>query len=813
MSEYNFTQIEQQAQKYWRKNNSFKAVEDKNKEKFYCLSMLPYPSGTLHMGHVRNYTIGDVIARYQKMQGKNVLHPMGWDAFGLPAENAAIKHKKSPYEWTKSNIAYMRSQLDSLGFSFDWSREVATCDEDYYKWEQWFFIQLYKKGLAYRKNSVVNWDPVDQTVLANEQVVDGRGWRSGALIEKKEIPQWFLKITDYADELLKDINQLDGWPEAVKTMQTNWIGKSKGLTVKFKIQNSDQEIEVFTTRPDTLMGVSYLGIAPEHPLALEEAKTNSQLKSFIEECKKISTMEADLATQEKKGFRTSIKVTHPISGESVDVWVANFVLMGYGSGAVMSVPAHDQRDWEFAQKYNIALKQVIKPSDNKSKLDLDREAFTEKGILINSGEFDGLNFKTAYQAIKKYLFDNDKGYETTNFRIHDWGISRQRYWGCPIPMIHCNDCGLVPEKEENLPVKLPINVTLTEAGSPLKDMPEFLNVVCPNCGKPATRETDTFDTFFESSWYYARYTCPTADKMLSEEANYWLPVDKYIGGIEHAIMHLLYARFFHKLMRDQGLVSSDEPFKNLLTQGMVLKDGAKMSKSKGNTVDPQELINKYGADTVRLFSMFAAPPEQSLEWSETGVDGANKFLRKIYNYAYTNKEVLAKNITIDVTKLSKNDKKARYEIYANLKQAIFDFDKSQFNTVVSACMKILNTLNNYDNLSDSVKLEGFSILLRILSPFTPHICHYLWQETGLGEDILHTQFPTVDNKALEKDDFLLVVQINGKVKAKLELDASLTKEQVEQEVLDDEHIKTLIEDRQIIKVIYVPQKLINIVVK
>ncbi|AJI53360.1 leucine--tRNA ligase [Francisella philomiragia] len=813
MSEYNFTQIEQQAQEYWRENDSFKATEDKNKEKFYCLSMLPYPSGTLHMGHVRNYTIGDVIARYQKMQGKNVLHPMGWDAFGLPAENAAIKHKKSPYEWTKSNIAYMRSQLDSLGFSFDWSREIATCDEDYYKWEQWFFIQLYKKGLAYRKNSVVNWDPVDQTVLANEQVVDGRGWRSGALIEKKEIPQWFLKITDYADELLKDINQLDGWPEAVKTMQTNWIGKSKGLTVKFKIQNSDKEIEVFTTRPDTLMGVSYLGIAPEHPFALEEAKTNSQLKSFIDECKRISTMEADLATQEKKGFKTSIQAIHPISGETVDVWVANFVLMGYGSGAVMSVPAHDQRDWEFAQKYNIALKQVIKPSDNKSKLDLDKEAFTEKGILINSGEFDGLNFKSAYQAIKKYLFDNDKGYETTNFRIHDWGISRQRYWGCPIPMIHCNDCGLVPEKEENLPVKLPTNVTLTEAGSPLKDMPEFLNVECPNCGKPATRETDTFDTFFESSWYYARYTCPTADKMLSEEANYWLPVDKYIGGIEHAIMHLLYARFFHKLMRDQGLVTSDEPFKNLLTQGMVLKDGAKMSKSKGNTVDPQELIDKYGADTVRLFSMFAAPPEQSLEWSDTGVDGANKFLRKVYNYAHTNKEILAKNITIDLTKLSKNDKKARYEIYANLKQAIFDFDKSQFNTVVSACMKILNTLNNYDNLSDSVKLEGFSILLRILSPFTPHICHYLWQEIGLGEDILHTQFPTVDDIALEKDEFLLVVQINGKVKVKLELDASLTKEQVEQEVLSDEQIKTFIEDKQIIKVIYVPQKLINIVVK
>ncbi|AIT08697.1 leucine--tRNA ligase [Candidatus Francisella endociliophora] len=813
MSEYNFTQIEQDAQKYWRDNESFKAVEDKNKEKFYCLSMLPYPSGTLHMGHVRNYTIGDVIARYQKMQGKNVLHPMGWDAFGLPAENAAIKHKKSPYEWTKSNIAYMRSQLDSLGFSFDWSREVATCDESYYKWEQWFFIQLYKKGLAYRKNSVVNWDPIDQTVLANEQVVDGRGWRSGALVEKKEIPQWFLKITDYADELLKDIDQLDGWPDAVKTMQTNWIGKSKGLTVKFKIENSDQEIEVFTTRPDTLMGVSYLGIAPEHPLALEEAKTNPELAAFIDECKKLSTMEADLATQEKKGFKTSIKVTHPISGETVDVWVANFVLMGYGSGAVMSVPAHDQRDWEFAQKYSIPLKQVIESNDKKLKIDLEKEAFTEKGILVNSSELNGLNFKKAYQAIKKYLFDNDKGYETTNFRIHDWGISRQRYWGCPIPMVHCDDCGVVPEKEENLPVKLPTDVTLTEAGSPLKDMPEFLDVACPRCSKPARRETDTFDTFFESSWYYARYTCPTADRMLSDEANYWLPVDKYIGGIEHAIMHLLYARFFHKLMRDEGLVTSDEPFKDLLTQGMVLKDGAKMSKSKGNTVDPQELIDKYGADTVRLFSMFAAPPEQSLEWSETGVDGANKFLRKVYNYAYTNKEILTKNVTIDTKVLSKDDKKARYEIHVNLKQAIFDFDKSQFNTVVSACMKILNTLNNYDDLSNSVKAEGFGILLKILSPFTPHICHHLWQEIGLGDDILHTHFPTVDDNALEKDEFLLVVQINGKLKAKLELDASLSKEQIEESVLADEGVKSFIVDKQIVKVIYVPQKLMNIVVK
>lgn len=812
MNEYNFNQIEKAAQKYWQENKSFEAKENPDKEKFYCLSMLPYPSGTLHMGHVRNYTIGDVIARYQTMQGKNVLHPMGWDAFGLPAENAAIKHKKSPYEWTKSNISHMKEQLSSLGFSFDWSREIATCDEDYYKWEQWFFIQLYKKGLAYRKNSVVNWDPVDQTVLANEQVVDGRGWRSGALVEKKEIPQWFLKITNYADELLNDIQKLEGWPEAVKTMQTNWIGKSKGLTVKFNLKDSNEALEVFTTRPDTLMGVSYLAIAPEHPFALEQAKINSKINNFIEECRHTSTMEADLSTQEKKGIKTSLKVIHPISNEEVDVWIANFVLMGYGTGAVMSVPAHDQRDWEFAQKYNIHLKQVIESEDKNIKIDLTKEAFTEKGILINSSEFNSLNFKKAYQAIKKYLFDNNKGYETTNFRIHDWGISRQRYWGCPIPMIHCDSCGIVPEKEENLPVKLPTNVTLTEAGSPLKTMSEFLETSCPKCGSKATRETDTFDTFFESSWYYARYTCPTANKMLDEKANYWLPVDKYIGGIEHAIMHLLYARFFHKLMRDEGLVISDEPFTNLLTQGMVLKDGAKMSKSKGNTVDPQELIDKYGADTVRLFSMFAAPPEQSLEWSDTGVEGANKFLRKVWNYAQTNKDILPSNI--DLNSLSKTDKKARYEIYSNLKQAIFDFDKSQFNTVVSACMKILNTLNDYDDtLSENVKAEGLSILLRVMSPFTPHISHQLWQELNFGENILISEFPKVDENALEKDDFLLVVQINGKVKAKLELASSLSKEEIEKEVSVQDIIKNSINGKQIVKIIYVPQKLMNIVIK
>ena len=738
---------------------------------------------------------------------------MGWDAFGLPAENAAIKHKRSPYEWTKSNISYMKKQLESLGFSFDWSREIATCDESYYKWEQWFFIKLYKKGLAYRKNSIVNWDPVDQTVLANEQVIDGRGWRSGALVEKKEIPQWFLKITDYADELLNDIQKLKGWPDAVKTMQTNWIGKSKGLTIKFKIKDSDDYIEVFTTRPDTIMGVSYLAIAPEHPLALEEAKTNLELENFIKECKKSSTMESDLATQDKNGFKTSIKTIHPISGEEVNIWVANFVLMGYGTGAVMAVPAHDQRDWEFAKKYNISIKQVLNSKDKKTKVDLDKGAFTEKGILMNSLEFDGLNFKQAYKEIKKYLVDNYKGHETVNFRIHDWGVSRQRYWGCPIPMIHCDKCGVVPEKEENLPVKLPTDVTLTAAGSPLKDIPEFLETTCPICGGKAHRETDTFDTFFESSWYYARYTCPDANKMLDDEANYWLPVDKYVGGIEHAIMHLLYARFFHKLMRDEGLVTSDEPFKNLLTQGMVLKDGAKMSKSKGNTVDPQKLIDKYGADTVRLFSMFAAPPEQSLEWSETGVEGAHKFLRKVFNYAQANQKDISKDFTINIDKLSQNDKKLRFEIHSNLKQATFDFEKTQFNTVVSACMKILNALNGYENSSCEVKSEGFIILLKLLSPFTPHICHYLSLELGLDDDFLNSKFPLVDENALKKDEFLLVVQINGKLKAKIELAANLSKQEIESAVLNDKHIKSFIADKEVVKVIYVPQKLMNIVIK
>lgn len=803
---YDFTQLEKQIQAFWQDNQSFKAVKDTSKEKFYSLSMLPYPSGTLHMGHVRNYTLGDVVSRYQRMLGKNVLQPMGWDAFGLPAENAAIKHQKAPADWTYSNIAYMKKQLQSLGFGYDWDREIATCDDSYYKWEQWFFIELYNKGLVYRKNSVVNWDPVDQTVLANEQVIDGRGWRSGAMVEKKEIPQWFVKITDYANELLQDLDKLKGWPDAVKSMQTNWIGKSEGTTVTFDVD--DTKLDVFTTRPDTLMGVTYLAIAAEHRLALQAAQDSAEIANFIKQCQQTSTMEADLATQEKLGIKTPFYANHPITGDKVEIWIANFVLMSYGTGAVMSVPAHDERDWEFAHKYNIPLKQVIKTTEGNT--DLSKGAITEKGILINSSQFNGLDFDTAFAKIAAYLIANNKGEITTNFRIRDWGVSRQRYWGCPIPMIHCAHCGIVPEKKENLPVKLPQDVTLTGATSPLKIMPEFHETTCPQCGSKATRETDTFDTFMESSWYYARYTCPTANKMLDDEANYWLPVDQYIGGIEHAIMHLLYARFFHKLMRDAGLVTSNEPFTNLLTQGMVLKDGAKMSKSKGNTVDPQALIEQYGADTVRLFSMFAAPPEQSLEWSDSGVEGAHRFLKKIWGYIHANHNKINPQSTLSTETLSNDDKKVRFEIYSVLKQALFDFDKMQFNTVVSACMKIFNSLQN---ASDSrVITEGVSILLRLLAPFTPHIAQALWSEFHFGDNILEARFPQIDQQALVSDNFTLVVQVNGKLRTKIDVSSKLNAKEIETMVIADEIVSKFLEGKTIKKAIYVPKKLMNLVI-
>ena len=807
MSQYNFKEIEKNAQTYWQENKTFEVTEDQSKEKYYCLSMLPYPSGSLHMGHVRNYSLSDVIARYQMMLGKNVLHPIGWDAFGLPAENAAIKHKKPAAEWTYQNIEHMKNQFKSLGLGYAWQREFATCTPEYYRWEQWFFIKLYEKGLAYRKNSVVNWDPVDQTVLANEQVIDGRGWRSGALVEKKEIQQWFLKITDYADELLKDIDQLEGWPEAVRIMQTNWIGKSKGLDIKFSVKDKNETLEVFTTRPDTLFGVSYLAIAAEHPLAIEAAKNNDQIKAFIDQCKQTSTMEADQATIEKKGIDTAFKAINPLNGEEVPIWIANFVLMSYGTGAVMSVPAHDERDHEFALKYNLPLKPVIKPANNKTH-NFNQSAYTEYGILENSAEFNGLDFQASYQAIKTKLENDNQGKETINFRLHDWGVSRQRYWGCPIPMIHCNDCGIVPEKEENLPVVLPENVNLSEVGSPLKSIDSFYKTSCPKCGKDAHRETDTFDTFIESSWYFARYACPDANKMLDERANYWLPVDQYVGGIEHAILHLLYARFFYKAMRDLGLVKSDEPFKNLLTQGMVLKDGAKMSKSKGNTVDPQELIEKYGADTVRLFSMFAAPPEQSLEWSDQGVEGAYRFLKKVYLFAIENKDKISQ--TFNFESLSKDDKAIRYEIHNTLKQALFDLSRNQFNTVVSAAMKIFNSLSK--SKTESIISEGLSILIRLLAPITPHISHELYKELNFGQDILKSSFPKPDSSALIAEEMTLIIQVNGKVRAKMTVDATLEKDAVEKLALSQENVTKFTAEKSIHKVIYVPKKLVNIVV-
>ncbi|MCF6776416.1 leucine--tRNA ligase [Thiotrichales bacterium 19X7-9] len=814
MSEYNFKLIEQNARDYWQNNKTFEVKEDHTKEKYYCLSMLPYPSGSLHMGHVRNYSLSDVITRYQMMLGKNVLHTMGWDAFGLPAENAAIKHKKPAAQWTYNNIKQMKTQLKSLGFGYDWSREIATCHPEYYRWEQWFFIKLYEKGLVYRKNSVVNWDPVDQTVLANEQVIDGRGWRSGALIEKKEIPQWFIKITDYTDELLKDMDQLDGWPEAVKIMQTNWIGKSKGLNITFDIKDHNQQIEVFTTRPDTLFGVSYLAIAPEHPIAIEASENNPEIMQFRENCRHMSTMEADQATIEKKGIDTGIKAIHPLSGKEIPIWIANFVLMGYGTGAVMSVPAHDQRDWEFAQSYYLPIKPVIHYED-KHEHNFNQSALTDYGILENSSEFDGLNFDEAYQAIKLKLEENNHGSETINYRLHDWGISRQRYWGCPIPMIHCQNCGIVPEKEENLPVVLPEDVTLTEAGSPLKSIDSFYHTTCPSCGNQAHRETDTFDTFMESSWYYARYTCPHANQMLNNEANYWLPVDQYVGGVEHAILHLLYARFFHKAMRDMGLVTSDEPFKNLLTQGMVLKDGAKMSKSKGNTVDPQALIDQYGVDTARLFSLFAAPPEQSLEWSDQGVEGAHRFLKKLYSFSEQHQAMLKSlnQQSVDSSwhnQLSKDDKTIRYEIHSTLKQATFDMSRNQFNTVVSAAMKILNALLKVEN--EYLIYEGLSILLRLLSPITPHITHHLWQINNFGENILNAAWPKPDSNALIADEMTLIVQVNGKVRAKITVDAQMDKEQVEAIALSQENVMRFTSEKPIHKVVYVPKKLVNIVV-
>ncbi len=811
--QYNPQVVEEQTQQHWDDNKVFEVVEDNSKEKFYCLSMFPYPSGRLHMGHVRNYTIGDVISRYQRMQGKNVMQPMGWDAFGLPAENAAIKNNVPPAGWTRENITYMKKQLKRLGFGYDWNRELATCTPQYYRWEQWFFTKLFEKGMVYKKTAPVNWCPNDMTVLANEQVIDGCCWRCDTEVERKEIPQWFMKITDYAQQLLDDLDQLDGWPDQVRAMQRNWIGRSEGVQVQFTVNG--EPLKVFTTRPDTLMGVSYVAVAPEHPLALAAAKNNAPLATFIEQCKNIETSEAAMETMEKRGVDTGLKAIHPISGDEVPVFAANFVLMGYGDGAVMAVPAHDQRDWEFAHKYDLPIKQVI-ASKNDAEVDLSSAAFTDKGVLINSGDFNGLHFQAAVDAIAARLSEQGKGEKQINFRLRDWGVSRQRYWGAPIPIINCADCGAVPVPQDQLPVVLPEEVVLDGVSSPIKKMAEFIETTCPKCGGKAERETDTFDTFMESSWYFARYTCAdNGEAMLDERAKYWLPVDQYVGGIEHAILHLLYSRFFHKLLRDFGLVDGDEPFKKLLTQGMVLKDGTKMSKSKGNTVDPQALIERYGADTVRLFTMFAAPPEQSLEWNDSGVEGANRFLKRLWNLVNENHPLIsAWNGRYDWAKSDKAVKQARGELHRILDQANRDFAKYQFNTVVAAGMKMVNTLTSLDKQlagAEAVLAEGADMLLRLLAPIVPHVTHQLWCSLGRDGDILTAPWPVADAQALVRDTLELVVQVNGKLRAKIEVAADADKQSIEAQAITDENVMRFLEEKEIRKVIVVPGKLVNIV--
>ena len=813
--EYSPADIEAEVQQHWQQAKTFRAVEDDSKEKYYCLAMFPYPSGQLHMGHVRNYTIGDVIARYQRMQGKNVLQPMGWDAFGLPAENAAIKNKIPPAAWTYDNIDYMRGQLQRLGLGYDWERELATCTPEYYRWEQWLFTRLFEKGLVYKKTAAVNWCPVDNTVLANEQVIDGCCWRCDTEVEKREIPQWFMKITDYAEQLLDDLDQLDGWPEQVKTMQANWIGRSEGLQIEFDIADSESSLAVYTTRPDTLMGVTYLAVAAEHPLSLKAAESNPELQAFVDECRKMETSEAAMETADKKGVSTGIMATHPITAEQVPVWAANFVLMGYGTGAVMSVPAHDQRDYEFAHQYGLAIKQVIEPANDES-CDLTAAAFTDKGCLVNSGQFDGLSSQDSFDAIAKALEQRNKGERQVNYRLRDWGVSRQRYWGTPIPIINCPDCGAVPVPEADLPVRLPEDVIVDGSGSPIKSMPEFYQCPCPKCGADAERETDTFDTFFESSWYYARFTCPdNTESMLDERAKHWLPVDQYIGGIEHAVLHLLYARFFHKLMRDEGLVEGDEPFKNLLTQGMVLKDGVKMSKSKGNTVDPQALIDQYGADTARLFMMFAAPPEQSLEWSDKAVEGSNRFLKRLWR---TTTDHIEKGscVALVVDSLSDDLKAIRRQTYQALTKVSDDIGRRHtFNTAIAAVMELMNAITKLDDDSEqgrAVIQEALEMTVLMLSPITPHICHQLWQLLGHDESAVNVQWPDIDEDAMVQDKIELMVQVNGKLRSKINVSADADKAIVEALAMADDNVQKFIDGKDVRKVIVVPGRLINIVV-
>ncbi|MCC4833656.1 MULTISPECIES: leucine--tRNA ligase [Shewanella] len=856
--QYNPSEIEALVQKHWEDKKTFEVTEDENKEKFYCLSMFPYPSGRLHMGHVRNYTIGDVVARYQRLQGKNVLQPIGWDSFGLPAENAAINNKTAPAPWTYENIDYMKNQLKLLGFGYDWSREIATCTPEYYQWEQWFFTQLYEKGLVYKKTASVNWCPNDETVLANEQVQDGCCWRCDTEVVQKEIPQWFIKITDYAEELLNDIDQLDEWPEQVKSMQRNWIGRSEGIEMTFNVANSDETFDIYTTRPDTVMGVTYVAIASGHPLAEQAAKSNPELAAFIEECKNVDTTEAAMAVMEKKGVATGLNAVHPLTGKEVPIWVGNFVLMNYGTGAVMSVPAHDQRDFEFAKKYGLSIEAVIKPAD--SEVDISEAAFTDKGVLFNSAEFDGLEFQAAFDAIDAKLTAEGKGKRQVNFRLRDWGVSRQRYWGAPIPMVTLEDGTVMPTPAEQLPVILPEDVVMDGIQSPIKADKEWAKTEVN--GQPALRETDTFDTFMESSWYYARYCSPHADQMLDPaKANYWLPVDQYIGGIEHACMHLLYFRFFHKLLRDIGLVDSDEPAKRLLTQGMVLADAyyynnekgarvwvspadvtvqetddkgrvvkaidseghelvytgmSKMSKSKNNGIDPQEMVDKYGADTVRLFMMFAAPPELTLEWQESSVEGAHRFIKRFWKTAHDH-VAQGEVVALDPKALDNNQKALRRELHKTIAKVSDDIERRQmFNTAIAAIMELMNKLQKAPSANEqdrALMQEALTAVTRLLYPIIPHTSFSLWTALGNTTDIEDSLWPTVDESALVEDSKLIIVQVNGKLRAKITVAADASKEEVEALGLADENVLKFVEGVTVRKVIYVPGKLLNIVAK
>ncbi len=807
--------VEQSAQQHWDNSRCFEVTEDEGKDKFYCLTMFPYPSGKLHMGHVRVFTISDVIARYQRMCGKHVLQPMGWDAFGMPAENAAIKRGVPPAQWTYQNIDDMRVQMKRLGYAYDWTREVTTCRPEYYRWEQWLFIRMFAKGLVYRKKSVVNWDPVDQTVLANEQVIDGRGWRSNALVERREVPQWFMKITAYADELLDDLDALPGWPESVKTMQRNWIGRSEGLELSFEVDGEDEPLTVFTTRPDTLFGVTYMAVAAEHPLAEKAAASNPDIAAFIEECKKTDAAEATLETMERKGMPLGISAIHPLTGEEVPLWVANFVLMSYGTGAVMGVPGHDARDWDFAKSHELPIVQVVGPADG-SDIDVNESEFLEHGVLVNSGEYDGMDFDTAFNAIADHFEQTGRGRRTINYRLRDWGVSRQRYWGAPIPIIYCDDCDAVPVPEDQLPVVLPEDVEFTGHGSPLKDIPEFINAPCPKCGKDGRRETDTFDTFVESSWYFARYACPdNDDAILDDRAAYWTPVDQYTGGIEHAILHLLYSRFLQRVMRDEGLTDVSEPFTNLLTQGMVLKDGAKMSKNKGNTVDPQDLIEKYGADTVRLFMMFAAPPEQALEWSDAGVQGSYRFLKRFWTAVQSHAD--GGPVTeLDVAALTDAQKDLRRKTHQTIAKISDDIGRRYtFNTAIAASMELLNAVNRSKDSSiagRAVVQEALEAVVLMLSPIVPHICHELWSVLGHKTALIDVPWPTTDEQALKADLVEIVIQVNGKLRGRISVAADADNDSVGVLALADPNVQRFIGDQKIRKTIVVPGRLVNIVV-